>query len=128
LVNPDFAVTVGYILNLRGTVPSVTPSEELMRKIALAILLFLSAHAWATDNPNSAEYAVTIHVSSSNIAVGGRQELLCECATGMILALGDYKAKLFKDEHKTAYDSVQVYEILFADKKTRRFEVVGQTE
>lgn len=110
-----------------------------MRKITLAILLFLSAHAWATDNPNSAEYAVTIHVSSSNLAVGGRQdlsvvidekkyELLCECATGTILALGDYKAKLFKDEHKTAYDSIQVYEILFADKKTRRFEVVGQTE
>jgi len=44
------------------------------------------------------------------------------------LALGDYKAKLVRDEHKTSYESAQVYEFLFPDKKTRRFEVVGQSE
>jgi hypothetical protein len=46
----------------------------------------------------------------------------------LVLALGDYKAKLVQDDHKTAYDSLQVYEFLFADKKTRKFEVVGQME
>jgi hypothetical protein len=46
----------------------------------------------------------------------------------MLLALGDYKAKLVKDEHKTTYGSNQVYEFLFPDKKTRQFTVVGQTE
>ena len=108
-----------------------------MRKIALAILL-LSVHAWA-ENPNPADYKVSIHVSSSGIGTTGRQdlnviidgkkyELLCDRSTGMVLALGDYKAKLVTDEHKTAYDSVQVYEFLFADKKTRRYEVIGQTE
>ena len=59
---------------------------------------------------------------------GKKYELLCERATGTILALGDYKAKPVKDEHNTTYDSIRVYEILFSDKKTRRFEVVGQTE
>jgi hypothetical protein len=105
----------------------------------MAILLFLSALSWAADDSNPADDAVTIHVSSVNIAIGGRQdlsvlidgkkyELLGERATGTILALGDYKAKLVKDEHKTTYDPIQVYEFLFADKKARKFEVVGQTE
>ena len=45
-----------------------------------------------------------------------------------LLALGDYKAKLVQDVHKTTYESSQAYEFLFPDKKTRRFFVVGQTE
>jgi hypothetical protein len=52
----------------------------------------------------------------------------CANATGTIFAIGDYEAKLVKDERKTTYDPIQVYEFLFADKKTRKFEVVGQTE
>jgi hypothetical protein len=44
------------------------------------------------------------------------------------LALGDYKAKLVKDEHKKTYESLQEYEFLLPDKKTRKFSVVGQTE
>jgi hypothetical protein len=44
------------------------------------------------------------------------------------MALGDYKAKLVKDEHETVYDSVRVYEFLFVDKKTRKFDVIGQSE
>jgi len=64
-----------------------------------------------------------------SVVIDGKQyELLCECASGAILALGDYKAKLIKDEHKTIYESIQVYEFLFADKKTRRFDIAGQTE
>jgi hypothetical protein len=107
--------------------------------MALAVLLLLSALAWAAADPNPSDYIINIHVGSSNIAIGGRQdlsvvidgkkfELLCECVTGAILALGDYKAKLVKDDHKTVYDSMRIYEFLFADKKTRRFEVNGQTE
>jgi len=41
---------------------------------------------------------------------------------------GDYKARLVKDEHKTAYDSYQIYEFLFPDKKTRQYHLVGITE
>jgi hypothetical protein len=45
-----------------------------------------------------------------------------------VLALGDYKAKIFHEEHKTAYDLSRSYEFIFPDKKTRKFLVVGQTE
>lgn len=110
-----------------------------MSRIALGLLLFLSALAWAGENPDPADYTITIHVSSSNLNTGGRQdlgvvingkryELLSELSIGMVLALGDYKAKLLKDEHKNTYDSVRVYEFLFADKRTRKFDVIGQTE
>lgn len=110
-----------------------------MKKLALTILLLASALAWSGSDPNPAEYTVNVHVSSSSIATGGAQdlsviidgkkyELLCEYATRELLALGDYKAKLVKDWHKTAYDSSQVYEFLFPDKKTRKFIVIGQSE
>ena len=51
-----------------------------------------------------------------------------ELSLGQLLVLGDYKAKLVKDEHRTTYDSYQVYEFLFPDGKTRKFQVVGQIE
>jgi hypothetical protein len=135
----DITIAIGHNLNRRDTVHSVTGKRGVMKKIALAILLFLSAHAWAGENPNPGEYNANVHVSSSSIGSIGRQdlnvvidgkkyELLCDHSTYMVLALGDYKAKLVTDEHKTTYDSVQVYEFLFADKKTRKFEVIGQTE
>jgi DNA topoisomerase VI subunit A len=44
------------------------------------------------------------------------------------LTLGDYKARLVKDEHWGTYDSLQVYELLFPDRKTRKFMLVGQME
>ena len=108
-----------------------------MKKITLAILL-LSALAWAGGDPNPAEYTVNVHVSSSSIDPNGTQaldvvidgkkyELRSELPIGRVLALGDYRAKLVTNEHKTAYDSFQVYEFLFPD-KTRQYDVVGQTE
>ena len=110
-----------------------------MKKIAFAMLLLAAALAWAGGEPNPAEYTVNIHVSSSNIDIGGWQdlnvaidgknyELRSELSIGRMLALGDYKAKLVQDEHKTTYDSYQIYEFLFPDKKTRKFVVVGRTE
>ena len=64
-----------------------------------------------------------------NVVINGKKyELMSGSIKNLVLALGDYKAKLVQDEHKNAYDSLQVYEFLFADKKTRKFEVVGQME
>jgi hypothetical protein len=115
-------------------------NEELReedRTCCVAVLV--RARMGPGGDPTPDDYTINIHVSSSSIATGGGQdlsvvidgkkyELACECATGTLLALGDFKAKLVKDEHKTTYDSIRVYEFLFADKKTRRFEVIGQTE
>jgi hypothetical protein len=115
-----------------------------VKKIALAtLLLSFTAFAWAGSNPNPVEYTITVHVSASrmvsernnnlyvqklDVVINGKKYELESEGVGMLLALGEYKAALIKDEHKGAYDSYQVYEFLFSDQKTRNFTVVGQTE
>ena len=115
-----------------------------MKKSTLAILLSLSAFAWAGTNSNPAEYTISVHVTTSrmviegsasahqqrlNVVIDGKKyELESEIYPNALLKLGDYKAKVVKDEHRSTYDSYQVYEFLFLDNKTRRFMVVGQTE
>jgi hypothetical protein len=111
-----------------------------MYKLTLAVLLLLPTFAHASD-PKPADYTITIHVSATRIASAGtgvqdldviidakKYELNSDRAVGQLLALGDYKAKLVEDSHKTTYDSYQVYEFLFPDGKTRKFQVVGQIE
>jgi hypothetical protein len=49
-------------------------------------------------------------------------------ATNWLLAIGDYRAKLIKDEHRGTYDSYRIYELLLPDNKTRQFRLVGETE
>jgi hypothetical protein len=123
-----------------STAKGITSSaiRELL-KITLTILLLSCAFAWAGATPNPADYAVNIHVSSSRIAAHGQQKLNVVIdgknyqlesygAFNSLLALGDYKAKLVKDEHKATHDSLRVYEFLFPGQKTRKFNVVGQTE
>lgn len=122
-----------------------------MRKTVLIVLLLFGTLTSAAPNPD--EYSINVHVTSSywrmapRILVGpepvqrlaviidGKKFELEASATmanrnaGVtLLALGDYKAKLVQDVHKTTYESSQAYEFLFPDKKTRRFFVVGQTE
>jgi hypothetical protein len=112
-----------------------------MHKLTLPVLLLLSTFAQASD-PKPADNTVTIHVSATRIAFGGhgssqdldvvidgkKYELLSELGLNQLLALGDYKAKLVRDDHRNTYDSYQVYEFLFPDGKTRKFDVVGQSE
>ena len=110
-----------------------------MKKITLTLLLLLSAFTLAGSNPNPADYTVNVHVSRSrnrggqrlNAVIDGKKhefEVYGGGGGAMLLALGDYKAKLVKDEHKGTYDSLQIYEFLFPDQKTRKFLVVGLTE
>jgi hypothetical protein len=118
-------------------------NEETMRKLAFVIMLLsvslFSAVAWAVDS-NPAEYTINVHVSSSRVVEsslfnqeldvvieGKRYELLATNASAL-LAPGDDKAKLVKDTHPNTYESFQVYEVLFPDKKIRKFSVVGVTK
>jgi hypothetical protein len=114
-------------------------------KIALFAVLLAAAPATAQS---PADYTITVHVSSSRWAIvpgnlatasvqlldvvidGKKYDLEANAPSNSpsVLALGDYKAKLVQDEHKTAYESSETYELLFPDKKTRKFMVVGQTE
>jgi hypothetical protein len=123
-----------------------------MKRVVLFVLLLLGTLVSAAPNPN--EYSINVHVNSSywrmapsifsshepvqRLAViidGKKYELESAAAlranreAGVsLLALGDYKAKLAQDVHKTTYESSQAYEFLFPDNKTRKFFVVGQTE
>jgi hypothetical protein len=113
-----------------------------MHKLTLSILLLLATISQASD-PKTADYTITIHVSATrmvlernsiasnqelNVVIDGKKYELRSPSVNALLALGDYKAKLVKDDHRTTYDSYQVYEFLFPDGKTRKFDVVGQFE
>jgi hypothetical protein len=118
-------------------------NEEAMKKLVTVVLILLSAMAWAGTEPNPADYTINVHVTSSRMVLEGeanafsqklnvtinekKYELRCS-SVNALLALGDYKAKLVRNDHRTAYDSYQVYEFLFPDNKTRKFEVVGVME
>ena len=122
-----------------------------MKKVALSILLLLSTFSLAAPNPG--EYSINVHVISSQWVVepmilggpgafqklsviidGKKYELEAPTLRGnlqagvVLLALGDYKAKLVQDKHKSAYESSQAYEFLFPDNTTRKFTVVGRSE
>jgi len=44
-----------------------------------------------------------------NVVINGKKyELMSSSVKNVLLALGDYKAKLVQDEHKTAYDSLRL--------------------
>ena len=64
------------------------------------------------------------------VFVDGKKYELTALATkrGGLLTPGDYKARLVRDEHLSAYEASQEYEFQFPDKKTRKFFVTGQTE
>jgi hypothetical protein len=90
--------------------------------------------------PAPDEYSINVHVTSVYIIAEGGQGLDAiihakkyqlggyPTKGGLILALGDYKAKLVKDEHPTAYESAQEYQFLFPDNETEKFAVIGQSE
>lgn len=109
-----------------------------MKKLALVVVVVCSALAWAGKNPVATEYKLNVHVTSSHLTEGnwprlrviieGQKYELQGNPTVALLAPGDYKAKLVKDEHKTAYDCYRVYEFLFPDMKTRQYQLVGTTE
>jgi hypothetical protein len=112
-----------------------------MRRIALFVSLLCSAVAWAGTQPNSADYTLSVHVSSAclddrglvrlKVVVNGKKyELEGADNESSLLAPGDYQARSMpvrvKDAH--AYDVHGSYEFLFPDKKTRSYAVVGVME
>ena len=123
-----------------------------MKRTALFVMLLLTTVTWAAQQPE--EYSINIHVNASYwrmepsilsgpvpvqilvVIIDGKKyeleapaPLRANLEAGVTyLALGDYKAKLVQNLHKTTYESSQAYEFQFPDKKTRKFFVVGQTE
>ena len=116
-----------------------------MKYRLLALILLISGAVWAAPASKQAEYNINVHVSASrtvkhsesapryqylNVTIDGKKyELESVLAVGDVLILGDYKARLMTEQHgRGDYDSFQVYEFQFADRKTREYRVVGQVE
>jgi hypothetical protein len=121
-------------------------------KIALyAILLLTPALALAAkETPNPADYTVAVHVQSSRLVlscgdvtngnsictwyqrltviIDGKKVEIESGAVKNLLRVGDYKAKIAKDETQHAYEYSRTYEFLFPDGQTRQYFVVGETE
>ena len=111
-----------------------------MDKLALALLLLFAAPLSGASK-DAGNYTIKVHVACSyargqsgshsdtqrlGVVIEGRQlELSTPFPSGAVLAPGDYKARLKSDLKLDAYDVQQTYEFLFADGKTRSYEVSG---
>lgn len=106
------------------------------------------AHAADAKN-NPADYSLTVHISASAYATpavtldeiitatidGKHYQLVGPTSSARsfmhgngLINPGDYRGKLSVDEHKTSYESIQQFEILFPDGTTRKFGVIAQSE
>lgn len=111
-----------------------------MRKFLFAIVLLVPVLCWAA--PDASGYNVAIHVQSSCLVTGirsvewdhlkvvieGKKYELEAQKPFELLHVGDYKAKVVRDETKTPYNLDRIYEFQFPDGKTAKYVVVGESE
>ncbi len=115
-----------------------------MKKLALALLLLLSATAFAaTDKPNPADFPIKVHVITSSsryqynenltvpqqileTTVDGQPTEITAISMG-VLALGDYPARISTKVHgphnPNTYDIYRAYDLLMPDGTTRTYTV-----
>ena len=131
---------------------SMNSGRAFAVKTCLAAVFF-SCLTLAVTNParaaDPADYPLSLHISASTYGspanplfelvtatVGGKHYQLQGPTSSAkifthgngLINPGDYRAKLSMDEHKTSYESLQQFEILFPDGTTRKFTVIGQWE
>ncbi len=125
-----------------------------MNKVILMVLLCLPALGRAEElAPNPADYTIAVHVQSSRIAAdcsdvtngtsvcfwnqhlnvtidGKKYEPVGNRAKKnvYVLQLGDYKAKVVKEDTSRCFEYSRSYEFLFADGTTGDFQVTGELE
>jgi len=122
-----------------------------MKNLLLAFLFLIPSLAVAEKaKPNPADYTVAVHVQSSrlvlfcgdvtggssvcnwqqhlNVIIDGKKLEIQPGSTKNLLRVGDYKAKIVKDDTPNPYEYQRVYEILFPDGQTRQYLVVAETE
>jgi hypothetical protein len=124
-----------------GRLISCTDWRKNIKKLAFVVLALWTAVAWAGTEPNSADYTISVHVSSARVNGRGAIRLKvtldgkkCELegldAESSLLKPGDYKAKMIPVKMKDVHtdDVYGSYEFLFPDMKTRRYGLVGISE
>jgi hypothetical protein len=119
-----------------------------MTKTILALTLLFSLPLFAASP--AADYNLTIHVSESHMGTicgsvfndscrslqqlsviidGAKYELEAETVLPKgVVALGDYKGKLIKDQQKPTHEFNRSYSLMFPDGTARDFVVTGQVE
>lgn len=136
--------------------PHLVPKAEeiLVKKAMFVLFLALPSFVLAEKPaPNSADYILTAHVQTSRIASdcsdvtsgtsvcfwnqhldvtidGKKYEMVGNRAKRnvYVLRLGDYKAKVLKEDTSRTYEYNRSYEFLFADGTTGDFQVTGEME
>jgi hypothetical protein len=120
-----------------------------MKKMLIAVLFLLSVMAWAEKpKPNPADYIVSVHVQNStseydcddvmklcswmqrlNVLIDGKKYILMGSPGKMfVLHVGDYKAKLAKEDTNKPYEYNRNFEFLFSDGSTHNYYVTGESE
>ena len=114
------------------------------------IYLLILLAAFASAQTDTTAYPLTVTVEGSHVAIqcdemngtsicvpylevsglinGHHFELRGGVAKNGILVLGEYKAKLLQDVHKTPYLSSQTYEFQYPDGATEKFAVIGESK
>lgn len=123
-----------------------------MKKVLLVILFLIPVIAWAEKpNVNPADYTISVHVQSSklepdcsdvtggssicvwtqrlNVLIDGKKyELLGGPKRPELLHIGDYKAKIHKEDTTKPFEYSRSYDFLFSDGSTGTYSVVGESE
>ncbi|MFZ1084428.1 MAG: hypothetical protein WAN35_05650 [Terracidiphilus sp.] len=123
-----------------------------MKKLLFTLLLLMPALVCQAKEkpapkpaPNPADYQVAVHVQSSHfvhicshdcfweqyvtvLIDGKKYDLFDSNAAYYLLRVGDYKAKIFKDETNHTFEYQRTYEFLLPDGDTRQYSVVAEAE
>ncbi|MGA3131575.1 MAG: hypothetical protein ABSD59_12285 [Terracidiphilus sp.] len=118
-------------------------------KRSILVAIFAAAFAVAACTPaalagDEKDFPIKVHVSSSEVKAvyGGVNQYIAvlidgkkyewaptsKFGVGYPIHPGDYQARLVKDEAKGNGQFDREYEILFADGKTTKYQVVGEFE
>jgi hypothetical protein len=120
-----------------------------MKSALFVIFLMVPALALAVK-PNPADYTIVVHVQSSKLVNtrdtdfeksicnselqlvvlidGNKFELQDQRSNCSVIHVGDYKARIAKEDTSHSYSYTRSYEILFPDGTTRTYSVVGESE
>jgi len=125
-----------------------------MNKLVLVLLILTAAAGWAEKpKPNPSDFTIDIHVQASRMKAecgdvtggsnlcfwyqylsvtvdGKRLELRGNLMTKAeyVLKLGDYKAKVSKEDVTKSYGYQRTYQLLFPDGAVAEYLVVGESE
>ena len=119
-----------------------------MKKALLFVLLIFPALALAEKpKPNPSDYTVDIHVQASRIvnqctdSTNGsntcywyqslkKYELFGNLMpkNAYLLKVGDYKAKIFKEDTSRVYEYLRIYQFLLPDGQVPEYQVTGESE